>query len=182
VVRLETRPKNLEGRGEVTARDLVRNSLRMRPDRIILGEIRGEEAIDTLQAMNTGHDGSLATVHSNSTRDAIARMETMIGMGMPNLSDKNIREMISRAIDVIIQADRLPDGTRRVLAISEVTGMEGNVVTMQDIFVFNQEGYDEEGRVRGQFVATGTRPRFLARLKRNGIEIPVAHFRWSLKV
>ncbi len=182
VVRLETRPKNLEGKGEVTARDLVKNALRMRPDRVILGEIRGEEAIDTLQAMNTGHDGSLATVHSNSTRDAVARMETMIGMGMPNLSDKNIREMISRAIDLIIQADRLADGTRRVLAISEVTGMEGNVVTMQDVFVFQRQGYDDEGRIRGTFTATGTRPKFLARLKRQGIELNPALFRWKMTV
>lgn len=182
VVRLETRPKNLEGKGEVTARDLVKNALRMRPDRVILGEIRGEEAIDTLQAMNTGHDGSLATVHSNSTRDAVARMETMIGMGMPNLSDKNIREMISRAIDIIIQADRLPDGSRRVLAISEVTGMEGNVVTMQDVFVFQRRGYDDDGRILGAFTATGTRPKFLGRLKRQGIELSPNLFRWKMRV
>jgi pilus assembly protein CpaF len=182
VVRLETRPKNLEGKGEVTARDLVKNALRMRPDRVILGEIRGEEAIDTLQAMNTGHDGSLATVHSNSTRDAVSRMETMIGMGMPNLSDKNIREMISRAIDIIIQADRLPDGSRRVLAISEVTGMEGNVVTMQDVFVFQRRGYDDDGRILGAFTATGTRPKFLGRLKRQGIELSPNLFRWKMRV
>jgi len=182
VVRLETRPPNLEGRGEVTARDLVKNALRMRPDRIILGEIRGTEAIDTLNAMNTGHEGSLATVHSNSTRDALARMETMIGMGMPNLSDKNIREMMARAIDVIIQVDRLPDGSRRVLAITEVTGMEGSVVTTQDLFVFKQHGYDDEGRIRGTFAATGVRPKCTGRLLQNGVEIPRGHFSWRMPV
>jgi pilus assembly protein CpaF len=182
VVRLETRPNNLEGKGEVTARDLVKNSLRMRPDRVILGEIRGAEAIDTLQAMNTGHEGSMATVHSNTTRDAIARMETMIGMGMPNLTDKNIREMISRAIDVIIQADRLADGTRRVMAISEITGMEGSVVTMQDIFLFQQTGVGDDGRIQGSFVATGVRPKFLGRLARNGIEFPREYFRFKMDV
>ncbi len=182
VVRLETRPPNLEGRGEVTARDLVKNALRMRPDRIILGEIRGSEAIDTLNAMNTGHEGSLATVHSNSTRDALARMETMIGMGMPNLGEKNIREMMARALDLVIQADRLPDGSRRVLAITEVTGMEGSVVTTQDIFVFKQQGYDDEGRIRGQFVATGVRPKCMGRLLQNGVELPRTHFNWRMQV
>jgi pilus assembly protein CpaF len=182
VVRLETRPPNLEGRGEVTARDLVKNALRMRPDRIILGEIRGTEAIDTLNAMNTGHEGSLATVHSNSTRDALARMETMIGMGMPNLSDKNIREMMARALDVVIQADRLPDGSRRVLAITEVTGMEGSVITTQDLFGFKQHGYDDEGRIRGTFAATGVRPKCTGRLRQNGVEIPRGHFSWRMPV
>jgi pilus assembly protein CpaF len=181
-VRLETRPPNLEGKGEVTARDLVKNALRMRPDRIILGEIRGTEAIDTLNAMNTGHEGSLATVHSNSTRDALARMETMIGMGMPNLSDKNIREMMARALDIVIQADRLPDGSRRVLAITEVTGMEGSVVTTQDIFLFKQSGYDDEGRIRGRFSATGVRPKCMGRLKQNGVELPRNHFSWTMPV
>jgi pilus assembly protein CpaF len=182
VVRLETRPPNLEGRGEVTARDLVKNALRMRPDRIILGEIRGAEAIDMLQAMNTGHEGSLATVHSNSTRDALSRLETMIGMGMPNLSDKNIREMMARALDLVVQLDRLSDGTRRILAITEITGMEGSVVTTQDLFVFQQKTVDDEGRVRGSFMATGTRPKFVGRLRSNGIDLPPDTFRFRLDV
>lgn len=182
VVRLETRPSNLEGKGEITARDLVKNSLRMRPDRIILGEIRGAEAIDMLQAMNTGHEGSLATVHSNSTRDAIARFETMIGMGMPNLSDKNIREMIARALDLIVQVDRLPDGSRRLLAVTEIVGMEGSVVTTQDIFVFEQRTVDDDGRVRGTFRATGVRPKFTGRLQRNGIELHPDLFRFRMDV
>ena len=182
IVRLETRPNNLEGRGEIPARDLVKKSLRMRPDRIILGEIRGGEAIDMLQAMNTGHEGSLATVHSNSTRDAVARFETMIGMGMPNLSDKNIREMIARALDVIIQVDRLSDGSRRLLAVTEIVGMEGSVVTTQDIFKFEQRTIDEEGRVRGAFVATGVRPKFADKLRKNGIDLPPELFRFRMEV
>ncbi len=182
VVRLETRPPNLEGKGEITARDLVRNALRMRPDRVILGEIRGAEAIDMLQAMNTGHEGSLATVHANSTRDALARFETMIGMGMPNLSDKNIREMIARALDVIIQVDRLSDGSRRLLELTEIVGMEGSVVTTQNIFEFKQRTVDEDGRVRGTFRATGTRPKFTGRLARNGIHIPAEVFRFRMDV
>jgi pilus assembly protein CpaF len=182
VVRLETRPANLEGRGEITARDLVKNALRMRPDRIILGEIRSTEAIDMLQAMNTGHEGSLATVHANTTRDALARLETMIGMGMPNLGDKNIREMIARALDVIIQLDRLPDGTRRLLAVTEITGMEGSVISTQDIFVFQQRTIDDEGRVRGAFVATGTRPKCAARLAQVGIELSRDLFRFRQEV
>ncbi|MCB9762715.1 MAG: CpaF family protein [Alphaproteobacteria bacterium] len=182
VVRLETRPPNLEGRGEVTQRDLLKNALRMRPDRIILGEIRGSEAIDMLQAMNTGHDGSLGTVHSNTTRDALARFETMISMGMPNLTDKTIREMIARSLDVILQLDRLPDGTRRITAVTEIIGMEGSVVTTQDIFVFKQRTIDEEGRVRGEFVATGVRPKFAERLSRNGIDLPPELFRFRMEV
>ena len=182
VVRLETRPPNVEGRGEVTQRDLVKNCLRMRPDRIILGEIRSSEAIDMLQAMNTGHEGSLATVHANSTRDAVARMETMVGMGLPNLQDKNIREMIARAIDVIVQLDRLPDGSRRIMAVTEVVGMEGSVVTTQDIFTFDQHTIDEDGRVRGTFRATGVRPRFSQRLARNGIDLPAELFRFEMDV
>ena len=182
VVRLETRPPNVEGRGEVTQRDLVKNCLRMRPDRIILGEIRGGEAIDMLQAMNTGHEGSLATVHANTTRDALSRFKTMIGMGMPNLSDRNIREMIARALDVVIQLDRLSDGSRRLLAVTEVVGMEGSIVTTQDIFTFEQKTVDEEGRVRGTFRATGTRPKFAARLARHGIELPPELFRFEQDV
>jgi pilus assembly protein CpaF len=182
VVRLETRPPNIEGKGEVTARDLVRNSLRMRPDRIILGEIRGGEAIDMLQAMNTGHEGSLATVHANTTRDALARFETMIGMGMSNLTDKNIREMIARALDGIIQLNRLTDGTRRILAFTELVGMEGSIITTQDIFEFAQSGVDDDGRIRGIFRATGVRPKFFGRLRRHGVELPPELFQFRLEV
>ena len=182
VVRLETRPANLEGKGQVTARDLVKNALRMRPDRIVLGEIRGGEAIDMLQAMNTGHEGSLATVHSNTTRDALSRLETMIGMGMPNLSDKNIREMMARALDIVLQLDRLSDGTRRVVAMTEVTGMEGSVVTTQDIFNFKQRTVDDDGRVRGSFTATGTRPKFMGRLRAVGIDLDPSTFRFRVDV
>ncbi|RME21403.1 MAG: CpaF family protein [Deltaproteobacteria bacterium] len=182
VVRLETRPPNLEGKGEVTARDLVKNALRMRPDRIILGEIRGAEAIDMLQAMNTGHEGSIATVHANSTREALSRFETMIGMGMPNLADKNIREMIARALDIIIQVDRLADGTRRLLAVTEIIGMEGDIVTTQDLFVFRQTGVDDEGRVRGRFMSTGVRPKFAGRLASNGIRLSSDLFRFQMDI
>lgn len=182
VVRLETRPPNLEGKGEVTQRELVKNCLRMRPDRIILGEIRGGEAIDMLTAMNTGHDGSLATVHSNNTRDALARFETMVGIGMPNMTPRAIRETIARALDVIVQQTRLTDGSRRVTSITEVTGMEGNVITTQDIFVFNQEGVDKNGKVRGRFMATGVRPRFASRLASYGIPLPNDLFEFEMEV
>lgn len=182
VVRLETRPPNLEGKGEVTARELVKNALRMRPDRILLGEIRGAEAIDMLQAMNTGHEGSLATVHANTTRDALARFETMIGMGMPNLTDKTIREMMARALDLVIQLDRLPDGTRRVIAVTEVLGMEGSVVTTQDIFRFEQKTMDDQGKVHGVFTATGTRPKFTSKLAQNGIRLSPDLFRFRMEV
>jgi pilus assembly protein CpaF len=182
VVRLETRPTNLEGKGEITQRDLVKNCLRMRPDRIILGEIRGGEAIDMLTAMNTGHDGSLATVHANNTRDALARFETMVGIGMPNMGDKAIRETIARALDVIIQQERLTDGSRRIMALTEVTGMEGPVITTQDIFVFDQRTIDEQGKVRGAFRATGIRPRFATRLATNGIRLAPELFRFEMEV
>ncbi len=182
VVRLETRPSNLEGKGEVTPRDLVKNCLRMRPDRIVLGEIRGGEAIDMLQAMNTGHDGSLGTVHANSARDCLARFETMVGIGMPNMSDKAIRETIARALDVIVQVDRLSDGSRRILSVTEVTGMEGPVITTQDIFVFEQKTIDENGKVRGVFRATGVRPRFASRLASNGIRLSPELFRYEQEV
>jgi pilus assembly protein CpaF len=171
VVRLETRPPNLEGRGEVTQRELVKNALRMRPDRIILGEIRGAEAVDMLQAMNTGHEGSLGTVHSNSARDALSRLETMIGMGMPNLDDRHIRETIARSLDLVVHLDRLVDGSRRLMSVTEVVGMEGPVVTTQDIFRFDQSTVDSEGRVRGAYVATGTRPRFSDSLARYGVKL-----------
>lgn len=182
VVRLETRPMNLEGKGQVDARDLVKNCLRMRPDRVILGEIRGGEAIDMLQAMNTGHEGSMATVHANTTRDALSRFETMIGMGMSNLADKNIREMIARALDIIIQVDRLADGTRRLLAVTEILGMEGDIVTTQDLFVFRQSGVDDDGSVRGRFMSTGVRPKFTGRLAANGIRLSSDLFRFQMDV
>jgi pilus assembly protein CpaF len=182
VVRLETRPANIEGRGRISQRDLVRNALRMRPDRIVVGECRGGEALDMLQAMNTGHEGSLATVHSNSARDAIGRLETMVGMGMPNMNDKSIRLTISRAVDVIIQLDRLIDGSRRVLSITEVTGMEGEVVSTQDIFRFDQKGVDAQGKVHGLFYATGTRPRFADRIRAYGVELHSDMFRFRKEI
>jgi pilus assembly protein CpaF len=182
VVRLETRPNNLEGKGEINQRDLVKNCLRMRPDRIILGEIRGGEAIDMLTAMNTGHDGSLATVHANNSRDALARFETMVGIGMPNMSDKSIRETIARALDMIVQQERLSDGSRRIMSVTEVTGMEGPVITTQDIFIFEQRTVDEHGKVRGAFKATGVRPRFAARLASHGIRLSPELFRFEMEV
>jgi len=182
VVRLETRPPNLEGQGRITAEDLLRNALRMRPDRIVVGEIRGQEAVDMLQAMNTGHEGSMSTVHANSTRDALSRVETMVGMGMQNTSDQRIREVISRALDLIIHLDRLPDGTRRLMAVTEVLGMEGNVITTQDIFTFEQSGLDDQGRVRGSFQATGVRPRFVQKLQQIGIELSADIFRYRSEV
>jgi pilus assembly protein CpaF len=172
VVRLETRPPNIEGKGQVAARDLVRNALRMRPDRIVVGEVRGEEVLDMLQAMNTGHDGSLTTLHANSSRDALTRLETLMQMSGISLPDKAMREQISSAIDVIVQVSRLSDGKRKIMAISEITGMEGNVVTMQDVFTFKRTGVGENGQVMGQFGSTGIRPRFLDRLKISGVELP----------
>jgi pilus assembly protein CpaF len=154
----------------------------MRPDRIILGEIRGGEAVDMLTAMNTGHDGSLGTVHANNTRDALARFETMVGIGMPNMGDKSIRETIARALDLVVQQERLMDGSRRVLCVTEVTGMEGSVITCQDIFEFEQRTIDENGRVRGAFRATGIRPRFASRLASNGIRLSPDLFRFELEV
>jgi pilus assembly protein CpaF len=182
VVRLETRPANIEGKGEVTQRELVKNCLRMRPDRIILGEIRGAEAIDMLTAMNTGHDGSLATVHANNTKDALARFETMVSLGMPNMTPKAIRETIARALDCIVQQTRLVDGSRRVIAITEVTGMEGDVITTQDIFVFDQTGVDKNGKVRGKFRATGVRPKFASRLASYGIQLSPQLFEFEMEV
>ncbi len=169
VVSLETRPPNLEGRGSITQRDLVRNALRMRPDRIIVGEVRGAEAIDMLQAMNTGHEGSLTTVHANTARDALYRLETMMLMAESNLVEWAINRQIASAIDVIIQISRMGDGVRRLLGISEITGMEGSVVAMQEIIVFQQEGVSPEGKVIGEFKFTGIRPRFLDRLKTRGL-------------
>lgn len=176
VVRLETRPPNIEGRGEVTQRDLVRNALRMRPDRIVIGEVRGGEAIDMLQAMNTGHDGSLTTVHANTPRDALSRLETMIQMTGMRLSDRAMRQQIAAAINLVVQVARLSDGTRRVTAISEITGMEGETITMQEIFQFERTGLDPNGQVIGRFRPTGIRPRFAERLKTCGLQLPRVFF------
>jgi pilus assembly protein CpaF len=173
VVRLETRPPNIEGKGEVTQRDLVRNALRMRPDRIVVGEVRSGEAIDMLQAMNTGHDGSLTTIHANTPRDALARLETMVSMAGLNLSDKAMRQQIASAVHVVIQASRLDDGGRKVTSIAEVTGMEGDVIAMQEIFVFERTG-TQNGHVLGQHRATGIRPRFADRLRRYGYDLPAS--------
>lgn len=176
VVRLETRPPNLEGKGAVIQRDLVRNALRMRPDRIVVGEVRGGEALDMLQAMNTGHDGSLTTIHANSTRDALRRLETMILMAGSNLSEKAMREQISSAINLIVQIARLSDGSRKLIKISEITGMEGNTVTLQDIFIFEKMGISEDGKVLGGFRTTGLRPKFSEQLLVSGIDLPVDIF------
>ena len=171
VVRLETRPPNIEGVGEVPQRQLVINSLRMRPDRIIVGEVRGAEAVDMLQAMNTGHDGSLTTLHANSPRDAISRLETMISMAGLRLPERGMRQQIASAIDIIVQVARLADGTRKIVNISEIVGMEGEVITMQDIFLFEREGMDADGNVTGRFRATGIRPRCAERLQQHGIDL-----------
>ena len=175
-VRLETRTANVEGAGAVPQRMLLINALRMRPDRIIMGEVRGSEAIDMLQAMNTGHDGSLTTLHANTPRDALARLETMISMAGLNLPEKGMRQQIASAINVVIQVGRLTDGTRKLVSISEINGMEGDVITMQDIFVFDREGIGGQGQVLGQFRATGIRPVFTERLKAYGIELPMSLF------
>jgi pilus assembly protein CpaF len=172
IVRLETRPMNIEGKGEVTQRDLVRNALRMRPDRIVIGEVRGGEAIDMLQAMNTGHDGSLTTIHANSPRDALARLETMIQMTGMRLSDRAMRQQAASAVNMVIQVARLTDGTRRITSISEITGMEGEMITMQEIFQFERVGVDATGKVMGRFRTTGIRPRFAERLKQYGMQLP----------
>ena len=176
VVRLETRPPNIEGKGAVHQRQLVINALRMRPDRIIVGEVRGEEALDMLQAMNTGHDGSLTTIHANTPRDAIGRLETMVAMASLNIPDSAIRRQITSAMDVVIQVNRMSDGTRKVTSIAEITGMEGNVVTMQDIFVFRKRGIKETGEVIGDFGATGIRPKFTERLVVAGVQVPISMF------
>ena len=172
VVRLETRPPNIEGKGEVTQRDLVRNSLRMRPDRIIVGEVRGGEVLDMLQAMNTGHDGSLSTIHANSPRDALMRLETLVAMAGLNIPSESMRKYISSALDIIIHLARLVDGSRKIISFQEITGMEGDTITLQEIFSFEQTGLDEEGKVKGRFRAKGVRPRFVDRFKALGIPIP----------
>jgi len=177
VARLETRPANIEGRGEVTQRDLVKNALRMRPDRIIVGEVRAGEAFDMLQAMNTGHDGSMTTVHANTARDALARIEQMIGMSGVDIPLRSARAQIASAINVVIQVSRMSDGRRKLMSLSELTGMEGDVITMQEIFRFKMAGRDEKGRVLGHFEATGIRPKFMSELADRGITLPADLFR-----
>jgi pilus assembly protein CpaF len=173
LVSLEYRPPNIEGKGEVTIRDLVRNALRMRPDRIIVGEIRGGEALDMLQAMNTGHDGSLSTVHANSPRDVLSRVETMVLMAGMDLPVRAIREQVSRAINLIVHQSRLPDGTRRITHITEIAGMEGEIITLQNLFVFDfAAGADKQGRYLGRLKSTGIRPGFLSLLKQHGVVVP----------
>jgi pilus assembly protein CpaF len=176
VVRLETRPPNIEGKGAVHQRQLVINTLRMRPDRIIVGEVRGEEALDMLQAMNTGHDGSLTTIHANSPRDALSRLETMVAMSNLNLPENAIRRQIASAIDVVVQVSRMSDGTRKIVSVAEITGMEGDVVTMQDIYIFRKRGIRENGEVVGSYVPTGIRPKFSERLLVAGIQLPMSMF------
>lgn len=175
IVRLETRPPNIEGSGQISSRDLVINALRMRPDRIIIGECRGAESLDMLQAMNTGHDGSLTTLHANTPRDALSRLETMCLFSGVDLPEKNIKSQISSAIDLVVQASRLQDGSRKITSISEITGMEGNVISMQEIFVFEQTGV-ENMKVQGQHISTGIRPKFIDKLKMKSLSIPQEYF------
>jgi pilus assembly protein CpaF len=182
VVRLETRPPNVEGKGAIRQRQLLINSLRMRPDRIIVGEVRGEEALDMLQAMNTGHDGSLTTVHANTPRDALSRLETMVAMANVNLPDKAMRQQIASAIQVVVQQARMSDGTRKVTSISEITGMEGDVITMQEIYRFDKIGLGPEGKVVGRFVATGVRPKVCERLRSAGVQLAPDMFDGFLEV
>jgi pilus assembly protein CpaF len=176
VVRLETRPQNVEGKGEITQRDLVRNCLRMRPDRVIIGECRGPEALDMLQAMNTGHEGSMATVHANNARDALARLEVMLAMSGYEIPIRALRSMISSAIQIVVQARRLTGGKRKVVSVSEITGMEGEQITMHDLFVFEQQGVDTDGHSVGRFVAGGIRPRCAERIEHRGIKLPMDLF------
>src|SRR5437773_6920273 len=176
VVRLETRPPNVEGKGAIKQRQLVINALRMRPDRIVVGEVRSEEALDMLQAMNTGHDGSLTTVHANTPRDALSRIETMIAMGATNLPERAMRQQIASAIQLVVQQSRLSDGSRKITSISEITGMEGEVISMQELFVFEKMGVTQDGKVIGRFRATGVRPKCCERLKLSGIHIPADMF------
>jgi len=177
VVRLETRPPNLEGQGEVDQRDLVRNALRMRPDRIILGEVRSGEALDMLQAMNTGHDGSLATIHANSPRDALTRLETMVSMAGLNIPDRALRHQVTSAINVVVQLARLSDGSRKMMNLFEIVGMEGEMITMQEIFAFKLMGLTDDHKVKGRFMASGIRPKFMTRLEALGIKMPPGLFR-----
>src|SRR5579862_8179000 len=178
VLRLEARPKNVEGQGEIPIRDLVRNSLRMRPDRIIVGEVRGAESLDMLQAMNTGHDGSISTVHANSARDALNRLEMMMQMAVFDLPIRAMRQQISSALDLVVHTARLPDGTRKVVGVSEVAGMEGDMIMIQELFTFQREGTDAEGRIQGKFVSTGIRPRFAERAKSSSHDVDMKVFEY----
>jgi len=183
VVRMESRPPNIEGKGEISQRALLRNSLRMRPDRIILGEVRGAEVLDMLQAMNTGHEGSMTTLHANSPRDALTRLEHMLGMAGLLLDARSVRQQIGSALSVVIQVSRLSDGQRKLVSLQEITGTEGDVISMQEIFRFEQSGLDANGKVLGQFVTTGIRPRFAQRLRTRGIGLSDKLFepsQWSL--
>jgi pilus assembly protein CpaF len=182
IVRLETRPPNIEGQGAIKQRQLLINCLRMRPDRIIMGEVRGEEAFDMLQAMNTGHEGSMTTIHANTSRDAISRLESMVAMGNMNMPEKSVRQQISSAITIIVQVTRLSDGTRKVTSVSEITGMEENVISMQEIFTFNKKGIGPDGKVIGIFQPTHIRPRFLERLRISGIVLPPVLFERETQV
>ena len=182
VARMETRPPNIEGTGAIRIRDLVINALRMRPDRIIVGEVRGEAALDMLQAMNTGHDGSLTTIHANSPRDAVSRLEVMVGMANSNMGVRSIRQQVSSAIDVFVQIARFSDGSRRISAFTECVGIEGEQITMQDIFVFEKTGVNEAGRVTGRFRATGIRPKFYERLKAAGMHVPTSAFQTLVEI
>ena len=182
IVRLETRPPNIEGQGAIRQRQLLINCLRMRPDRIIMGEVRGEEAFDMLQAMNTGHEGSMTTIHANTTRDAISRLESMVAMSNMNMPEKSVRQQITSAITIIVQVTRLSDGTRKVTSISEITGMEENVISMQEIFTFSKKGIGPDGKVIGIFQPTHIRPRFLERLRLSGIVLPPALFERETQV
>jgi pilus assembly protein CpaF len=182
VVRLETRPPNVEGQGAIRQRQLLINSLRMRPDRIIIGEVRGEEAFDMLQAMNTGHEGSMTTIHANTPRDALSRLESMIAMGNMNLPERTVRHQIASAITIVVQCARLSDGTRKVMSIQEITGMDENVISMHEIFAFQRKGIGPQGNVVGTFHPTGIRPKFLERLRVAGVQLPSALFETSLEV
>jgi len=182
IVRLETRPPNIEGKGAIHQRQLLINCLRMRPDRIIVGEVRGEEAFDMLQAMNTGHEGSLTTIHANTPRDAVVRLESMVAMGNMNMPEKSIRQQIASAITIVVQATRMSDGTRKVTSICEITGMEENVVSMQEIFAFNKKGIGPDGRVLGSFQPTRIRPRFVEQLRISGIVLPASLFEREMQV
>ncbi len=182
IVRLETRPPNVEGQGAIRQRQLLINSLRMRPDRIIIGEVRGEEAFDMLQAMNTGHEGSMATIHANTTRDALSRLESMVAMTSMNLPERTVRQQIASAINIVIQVTRMSDGTRKVTNVSEITGMEENVISMQDIFVFHRKGIGADGRIVGTFAPTRIRPKFLEQLRTAGIVFPPTMFERTMEV
>jgi pilus assembly protein CpaF len=173
---LETRPANIEGTGRIAQRDLVINSLRMRPDRIVVGEVRGAESLDMLQAMNTGHDGSLTTVHANTPRDALSRVETMVAMAGLDMPQRSVRSQIASAIDVVVQLSRLSDGRRKLVSLQEITGMEGEIVTMQEIFTFDRKGIDADNNVLGEIVPTGVRPKFAEKLKLAGYPLPANLF------